>query len=261
MSYEFIRLDYDDGLALLTFNRPRNLNALNIPMVEELLHAVDAVVEAGARCLLITGAGRGFCTGADLAAVDDGQGPPPDAGRPLEIYFNPLFLKLADLPMPIVTAVNGPAAGAGCSLALCGDIVIASDTAYFLQAFVNIGLVPDMGSTWLLPRLIGKARAQAMMMLGERVTAIQALSWGMVYEVVDAEALPARAQAVAAKLAAGPTLAHRLIRQGIRDGLEESLIESLATERRNQAIAGASADFAEGVAAFIEKRSPVFRGR
>jgi 2-(1,2-epoxy-1,2-dihydrophenyl)acetyl-CoA isomerase len=178
----------------------------------------------------------------------------------LESHFNPLLERLFALPVPFITSVNGVAAGAGWSYALAGDIVIAAKSAYFLQAFVNIGLVPDVGSTWLLPRLAGRARAQAMMMLGERIPAETALDWGMVYKVVDDADLAASTRAVAEKLANGPTKSYALIRQGIRDCLDVSLSEGLMVERRNQLLAGRSADFVEGVSAFLQKRPAAFTG-
>lgn len=264
MTYTTIRFDEADGVATLTLDRPAALNALTTEVIDEMLDAVDRVRDGGtARCLLLTGAGRAFCSGADLAtggATGEGSGP-RDAGLRLETHFNPLLERLFALPVPFVTAVNGPAAGAGASLALAGDIVVAGASAYFLQAFVNIGLVPDVGATWLLPRLAGRARAQAMMMLGERVPAATALDWGMIWQVVADDALPATAQALAARLAAGPTQAYALIRHGIRDCLDAPLSAALAIERRNQRTAGQTADFAEGVTAFLQKRPARFTGK
>lgn len=266
MAYEHILLEEADGIATLTINRPQALNALHIGVIEEMIHAVDRLRDEGtARVLLLTGAGRGFSSGADLAGGGAGGGArgdgPIDAGKVLETHFNPLLERLFALPIPFITAVNGPAAGAGCSYALAGDIVIAGRSAYFLQAFVNIGLVPDVGSTWLLPRLAGRARAQAMMMLGERISAEQALDWGMVYKVVDDADLMTEARAVATKLAKGPTKAYALIRQGIRACMDTTLTEGLMVERRNQLHAGRTADFAEGVMAFLQKRPANFQGR
>jgi 2-(1,2-epoxy-1,2-dihydrophenyl)acetyl-CoA isomerase len=264
MAYTQIDFDETDGVATLTFNRPAALNALTTDLIEETIAAVDRVRDAGtARCLLLTGAGRAFCSGADLAtggAIGDASGP-RDAGQGLETHFNPLLERLFALPVPFVTAVNGPAAGAGASLALAGDIVVAAESAYFLQAFVNIGLVPDVGATWLLPRLAGRARAQAMMMLGERVPAATALDWGMIWQVVPDAELMATARALAARLAAGPTRTYGLIRQGIRAAMDSSLTEALAIERGNQRTAGRTADFAEGVAAFLAKRPAKFTGK
>lgn len=270
MSYEHVLFEEADGVATLTINRPQMLNALHVGVIAEMIHAVDRVADQGtARALLLTGAGRGFSSGADLAGGGAGGGGggsklpsgPVDAGKVLETHFNPLLERLFALPVPFVTAVNGPAAGAGCSFALAGDIVIAARSAYFLQAFINIGLVPDVGSTWLLPRLAGRARAQAMMMLGERIKAEQALDWGMIYQVVDDADLMPTATALAQKLAKGPTRSYALIRQGIRDCLDKPLTEALMVERRNQRLAGRSPDFAEGVSAFLQKRPAVFTGR
>jgi 2-(1,2-epoxy-1,2-dihydrophenyl)acetyl-CoA isomerase len=264
MTYQHILFEHDAGVATLTINRPTMLNALHVEVLAEMIDAVDRVRDEGsARALLLTGAGRGFSSGADLAgggAVGRTGDGPIDAGKVLESHFNPLLERLFALPVPFITAVNGPAAGAGCSFALAGDIVIAGRSAYFLQAFINIGLVPDVGATWLLPRLAGRARAQAMMMLGERIPAQTALDWGMIYQVVDdAELLPT-AQSLAARLANGPTRAYALIRQGLRDCLDKPLTEALMVERRNQRIAGRSADFTEGVAAFLQKRPAEFTG-
>lgn len=267
MAYEHILLDEADGVATLTINRPAQLNALHVGVIGELIDAVDRVRDGGtARALLLTGAGRGFSSGADLAGggaggAARGSGGPVDAGKVLETHFNPLLERLFALPLPFVTAVNGPAAGAGCSYALAGDIVIAARSAYFLQAFVNIGLVPDVGSTWLLPRLAGRARAQAMMMLGERISAEQALDWGLVYQVVDDATLMDTARTLAARLAKGPTRAYALIRQGIRQCMDKPLTDALMVERSNQLAAGRTADFGEGVAAFLQKRPAVFTGR
>ncbi|MBC7521524.1 MAG: enoyl-CoA hydratase/isomerase family protein [Sandarakinorhabdus sp.] len=265
MAYEHILFGEADGVATITFNRPAQLNALHLGVIDEMIHAVDRVRDEGtARVLVLTGTGRAFCSGADLAsggATGRGSDGPIDAGKGLETHFNPLLERLAALPVPFITAVNGLAAGAGCSYALAGDIVIAARSAYFLQAFVNIGLVPDVGSTWMLPRLVGKARAQAMMMLGEKIPAETAADWGMIYKVVDDADLAATVAAIAAKLAKGPTTSYTLIRQGLRDSLDMTLTEALMVERRNQMKAGRSADFAEGVMAFLQKRPAAFTGK
>ena len=267
MAYEHIIWSEADGVATLTINRPDRLNSLNTDVIREMIDAVDQIRDglSTARCLVLTGAGRGFSSGADLAPGTAGGGPssggPIDAGKVLETHFNVLLERLFALPVPVVTAVNGPAAGAGCSYALAGDIIVASKSAYFLQAFVNIGLVPDVGSTWLLPRMIGRARAARMMMLGERIPAELAYEWGLVSEVVDDPDLPARTAEIAKKLASGPTKALTLIRTGMRDCMDKSLTEGLMVERRNQMLAGRSADFAEGVMAFLQKRPAQFTGK
>jgi 2-(1,2-epoxy-1,2-dihydrophenyl)acetyl-CoA isomerase len=263
MAYAHILFEEADGVASLTLNRPAQLNAMNTAMVGEMIHALDRVRDEGtSRCLLLTGAGRAFSSGADLAGgeLSAGDGP-PDTGAVLESHFNPLFERLMALPVPVVCAVNGAAAGAGCSIALAGDIVLAGRSAYLLQAFINIGLVPDVGATWMLPRLAGKARATAMMMLGERIKADQAADWGLIYKMVEDEALADEARGLAQKLAAGPTRAHALIRHGIRACLDTSLADALRMERAHQREAGRTADFSEGVQAFLEKRPARFMGK
>jgi len=266
MDFEHILWTEEDGVATLTINRPDRLNALHAGVIAEMITAVDRIRdgESQARCLVLTGAGRGFSSGADLSGGGAGAalgGGPVDAGKVLETHFNVLLERLFALPVPFITSVNGPAAGAGCSYALAGDIVIAARSAYFLQAFVNIGLVPDVGSTWLLPRLAGKARAQAMMMLGERIPAETAADWGMIWKVVDDDRLAEETRALALRLAQGPTRALALIRQGIRQCLDSTLTEALMVERVNQLHAGRTADFAEGVSAFLQKRPAAFTGR
>lgn len=269
MTYENITLVIDKHVALLTFNRPQSLNALSIPMLVDMDDALDTILDPAhqVRCLLLTGSGRGFSSGADLAAggapgaTPSGKPRKIDAGRVLETHFNPLLERLLQLPIPFITAVNGVAAGAGCSFAVAGDIVLAARSAYFLQAFVNIGLVPDVGSSWLLPRLIGKARAQAMMMLGERVTAETAERWGLVYQMVEDEQLLPRAMDLAQRLAQGPTTALKLIRRLVHEGLENDLTSQLRQERVAQQQAGLTADFLEGVSAFLAKRPAHFSGR
>jgi 2-(1,2-epoxy-1,2-dihydrophenyl)acetyl-CoA isomerase len=266
MAYTTITLDAFDGVAVLKFNRPQVLNGLTVELLVEFDHALDTIMapDSGLRCVLLTGEGRGFSSGADLASgvasKASGSGK-IDAGRVLETHFNPLLERLMKMPIPLVTAVNGPAAGAGCSFAIAGDIVIAAQSAYFLQAFVNIGLVPDVGSTWMLPRLIGKARAQAMMMLGEKVPAQTALDWGMIYKVVaDADLMPT-AMAIAKKLADGPTTAIGLIRRQVRASYENTLTQQLRLEREDQLTAGQTSDFIEGVSAFLQKRPAAFSGK
>jgi len=260
MSWRTIRLEQGkDAVATITLERPDSLNALSAEMLEELRRAIEPANLAGARCLLLTGSGRGFSSGADLGGSKDVV--PGDVGAALEKYYNPLVLSLAALPIPFVAAVNGPAAGAGASLALSADIVIAARSAYFLQAFVNIGLIPDAGATWLLPRLAGRARAMEMIMLGERIPAEKALEWGMIACVVDDAELAAEAHALAARLAAGPTAALALIRRLARDSAQLPLADALAAERVAQSEAGRTADFREGAMAFLHRKPPRFEGR
>jgi len=259
MEFRHILLDVaPNNVATITLNRPDSLNALSAAMLEELGAAVESLPGSGARCLLLTGAGRGFSSGADLAGSG---GLPDDVGAALEAHYNPLVEALFALPMPVVAAVNGAAAGAGASLALCADIVVAARSAYFLQAFVNIGLIPDAGATWLLPRLAGRARAMEMMLLGERISAEQALDWGMIARVVDDQDLPSETAALAARLAAGPTVAYGLIRRLARDSARLPLTEALAAERVAQRDAGRTEDFKAAVLAFLQKRQPRFDGR
>jgi 2-(1,2-epoxy-1,2-dihydrophenyl)acetyl-CoA isomerase len=259
MAFEHIRLEHSQaGVATITLARPERLNALSGQTVDELRAAVEEAGRSGDRCLLLTGEGRGFSSGADLAA---GGGLPEDAGMALEQHFNPLIEALFALPIPVVAAVNGPAAGAGCSLALAADIVVAARSAYFLQAFVNVGLIPDAGATWLLPRLAGRARALEMMLLGERVSAEKALEWGMIARVVDDAHLASEAVALATRLAQGPTVALGLVRQLARDAEQLPLTGALAAERVAQRRAGETQDFKAAVMAFLQKRQPSFEGR
>jgi 2-(1,2-epoxy-1,2-dihydrophenyl)acetyl-CoA isomerase len=259
MEFEHIRLEHSPAaVATVTIARPDRLNALSGQTVDELRAAVEAVAASEARCLLLTGEGRGFSSGADLASAG---GLPEDAGLALEKHFNPLVEALFALDIPVVAAVNGPCAGAGCSLALAADIVVAGRSAYFLQAFVNIGLIPDAGATWLLPRLAGRARAMEMMLLGERVPADRALEWGLVSRVVEDEFLMEEAVSLATRLAQGPTVALGLIRRLARDSAQLPLSEALAAERAAQRDAGRTEDFRSAVMAFLDKRQPRFDGR
>ncbi|UVO52808.1 enoyl-CoA hydratase-related protein [Sphingomonas sp. SUN039] len=259
MTYETILTARDGDVLTITLNRPDRLNAATPEMFEEIGHAVDHL--DGARAVLIHGEGRGFCSGADLAArgerpLTGGEG----AYAALTGSFNPTMLKLSRLPVPIVTAVNGPAAGIGCSLALAADFCIAGESAYFLQAFVNIGLVPDGGASWMLARLIGKARATEMMLLGERIHGPKAAEWGLVHKSVADDAVLGEARTLAARLAAGPTMAIGLMRQGLAEALDGDYAAALQREAENQRQAGNSADAIEGAASFLMKRKAVFRG-
>lgn len=257
-----IRLDVTDAVATITLARPERLNAAPPAMFDEIAVALKSLPEAGARALLITGEGRAFCSGADLVGADGSSIAGGEATyQALTNSYNPAMLLLSQLPIPVVTAVSGAAAGIGCSLALAGDFTFAGRSAYFLQAFVNIGLVPDGGASWMLPRLIGKARATEMMMLGERIPAEKAADWGLIYKMVDDEALLAEAGALARRLADGPTVALGLMRRAIASGLDIDYAAGMGGEAINQRLAGQSADAAEGIRAFLEKRKPSFTGK
>lgn len=260
MTYETITLAIENRIATITLNRPERLNACPPQMADEISHALDNLGDA--RVLVLRGEGRAFCSGADLAGRGDrpigrGQG----AYISLTQHYNPMIMKLARLNVPIITVVQGPAAGIGCSMALIGDFVVAGKSGYFLQAFVNIGLVPDGGSTWLLPHLIGKARATQMMMLGEKISGEQAAEWGMVWKCVADDALADEVAALAARLAGGPTLAYSTIRANILTALEHGLADTLQAEAEGQRIAGNSEDAAEGGMAFLQKRKAEFKGK
>ncbi|PJK30375.1 enoyl-CoA hydratase-related protein [Minwuia thermotolerans] len=262
LDFEHILYEAKDGVGWITLNRPDRLNAFAPSMPLEIMAAVRAAGgDAAVRALAITGAGRGFCAGADLAggAARPAEGE-RDAGRLLEIAYNPMIRAMRDCPKPIVALVNGPCAGAGMSLALACDIVIAAKSAVFLQAFCNIGLVPDAGSTWYLPRSAGRARALGMALLGDKVTAEEAADWGMIWRAVDDDALMGEGGEVLRKLANGPTRGLGLIRRAVHESFEQGLDRQLDLERDSQRIAGSTKDFAEGVTAFLEKRPPRFTG-
>lgn len=261
--YDTIKLAIADTVATITLNRPERLNAAPIEMADEIVAALDEALAQGARAIVMTGEGRAFCSGADLAGGRDrSQGLGGDAAKAsLDGHYNPMMKKLADLPVPLVTAVNGPAAGVGCSIALAGDFVLAGKSAYFLQAFVNIGLVPDGGATWMLPRLIGKARAFEMMMLGEKIPADKAADWGLIYKTVEDDALIAEATALAKRLAKGPTLALGLMRRTAAENLDRGYHDALDAEANAQREAGNSDDAKIGAMAFLTKQKAAFTGR
>jgi 2-(1,2-epoxy-1,2-dihydrophenyl)acetyl-CoA isomerase len=262
MGFATILFETGDGFATLTLNRPDRLNSFNSAMHEEVATALGTVERDPAiRALLITGAGRGFCAGQDLNLREASAGGDFDAGAAIDRYYNPLVRRLKALPKPVVAAVNGPAAGAGANLALACDIVIAARSASFLQAFCRIGLVPDTGGTWFLPRLAGSARAMGLMLLGEPLPAATAAEWGLIWKVVEDEALMAEARALAGRLAQGPTVGLGLIKEALNRSLASTLDAQLDTERDLQRIAARSEDFREGVAAFLEKRPARFTGR
>ncbi|WP_287977323.1 enoyl-CoA hydratase-related protein [Sphingomonas sp.] len=246
-------------VLVLTLNRPDRLNAAPPSLFEAITAAVADL--DGARAILIQGAGRAFCSGADVGMGALGSEDPGAATHAaLTQSYNPAILAIAKAGVPVITAVRGPAAGIGCSLALAADFCIASESAYFLQAFVNIGLVPDGGASWLLPRLVGRARAAEMMLLGERVPAAKALDWGMIHKVVADDVLDDTALALATRLAAGPTVALGAIRRGLAAALETDLATALAREADDQRAMRGTADAMEGGMAFLQKRTPAFRG-
>lgn len=255
MTYETIRTARDGDVLTITLNRPERLNAAPPRMFDEIGSAIATL--DGARAVLIHGEGRAFCSGADLQGRGDGISGPYEA---LTEHYNPVMIALSRLPVPIISAVTGPAAGIGCSLALAADFCIAGETAYFLQAFVNIGLVPDGGASWMLARLIGKARATEMMLLGERVHGPKAAEWGLIYKSVADDAVLDEARALAHRLASGPTMALGLMRQGLAEALDGDYATALHREAESQRKAGSSADAMEGAASFLTKRKPVFRG-
>lgn len=263
MGYERIRLDYDGKIAVLKFNHPEVRNAVGAQMLTELGQAIREVRDRGAevRCLMITGEGAGFCAGANLADADrTKQRETQGAGDGLRSGYHPLLCAMRDLEMPIVTAVNGAAAGVGMSFALMGDIVVAGESAFFLQAFARIGLIPDGGATFLLPRLIGWGRAMELSMLAERLPAAKALDWGLINRMVADDQLVDEAMGIARKLADGPrSLA--LIRKAYWQTWSNSYETQLDLEARLQNEAGRSVDFKEGVSAFLEKRDAEFQGR
>ncbi|HEY2177051.1 MAG TPA: enoyl-CoA hydratase/isomerase [Caulobacteraceae bacterium] len=265
MGYAKIKVTREGSVGVITLADPATLNACGADMAGELLAAFKSEVmgETPARAILLTGEGRGFCSGANLTAGGqrplDGDGK-PDAGAALESTYNPLVTYMREMAVPLVTAVNGAAAGVGCSLALLGDLIVASESAYFLQAFRRIGLVPDGGSTYLLPRAVGKARAMEMALLGEKISAAKALEWGLINRCVPDATLMDEAMGVARALADGPA-SLGLTRQILWASLDADWPAQLHRERLAQKSAGKTADFAEGVGAFVAKRPAVFQGR
>lgn len=257
-----VLLDFDSGIAAITLNRPESLNSLNEDMHGRLAEALRRVRESEARAVLLTGAGRGFCAGQDLSDRKVRPGDtPPDLGQSLEDYYNPLIRGLRGLEVPVVCAVNGVAAGAGANIALACDIVLAARSASFIEAFCKIGLLPDSGGTFFLPRLIGTARAIGISMLGTKVTAEQAEAWGLIWKCVDDETLMTEARALTAHLARQPTKGLSLIKKALQASADNTLDAQLDLERDFQRQAGRTADYREGVSAFIEKREPNFRGQ
>lgn len=263
MDFNRVRLDIEGTTGILVLNHPEVMNAVSDEMLEGLMDAMDAVEDPanGLRCLIMTGEGRGFCSGANLQGRGDNKGGAPDAGSRLETAYHPFLRRLRNLEMPFLTAVNGPAAGVGMSFALMGDLVLCAKSAYFLQAFRRIGLVPDGGSTWLLPRLVGNARAKELSLLAEKLPAEKALDWGLVNRVYEDGDLLGEAKKLAGELAEGPTVSLSMIRELYWESTDNTYEEQLNLERQKQRVAGRTDDFKEGVRAFLEKRPAKFQGK
>jgi 2-(1,2-epoxy-1,2-dihydrophenyl)acetyl-CoA isomerase len=263
MSYETILFESNEGIARLTLNRPDRLNSFNVQMHREVREVLTQLAsDSSARVLVLGGAGRGFCAGQDLndrAVAPGGEG--VDLGDSIESYYKPLVLALRKLPLPVIAAVQGVAAGAGANIALACDIVIAARSASFIQSFSKIGLVPDSGGTWLLPRLVGNARALGLALLGEKLSAEQAAQWGLIWRCVEDDELAQTVDALARQFASGPTRGFARTKQAIYESWGRSFEEQLDVERDFQRELGRSRDYAEGVAAFMQKRTPTFTGR
>ncbi|HSC09001.1 MAG TPA: 2-(1,2-epoxy-1,2-dihydrophenyl)acetyl-CoA isomerase PaaG [Steroidobacteraceae bacterium] len=261
MNYQHILFDMQGGIARLTLNRPDKLNSFNTDMHAEVRDSLSRVAKDGARVLVLTGAGRGFCAGQDLGdrAVAPG-GARVDLGESIDNNYRPLILGLRDLPMPVIAAVNGVAAGAGANIALACDLVIAAKSASFVQAFCRLGLVPDSGGTWLLPRLVGTPRAIGLALLGDKLSAEQAAQWGLIWRCVEDAELASTVDQLATRLAAAPTLGLARTKQAIHAAWSRTLEEQLTLERDFQRELGYSDDYVEGVAAFTQKRDPKFVG-
>ncbi len=258
MTYETIDFKVESGIARLTLNRPDRLNAFTVQMHEEVADALARLERE--RCLVLTGAGRGFCAGQDLNDRAVAPGQPVDLGESVEQRYNPLIRRLTSLPMPVIARVNGVAAGAGANIALACDIVVAARSAKFIQSFAAIGLIPDSGGTWLLPRLVGQARALGLALTGEPLEAERAAAWGMIWKAVDDDALDAEVDALARRFAAGPPLGLARTKRMIREGWGQGLDEALDAQRDAMRELGFTDDYREGVAAFMERRPPRFSG-
>ncbi|QSI29272.1 2-(1,2-epoxy-1,2-dihydrophenyl)acetyl-CoA isomerase [Variovorax sp. RKNM96] len=267
MSEPLVLTSNAGAVHTLSLNRPAALNSFTTELHAELMAALESAAgDDSVRCVVLTGAGRAFCAGQDLAdpavAPDPTPGAAPkDLGRMISTYYAPLVARLRSMPVPVVAAVNGVAAGAGANLALCCDLVVAGRSASFIQAFTKIGLVPDTGGTWLLPRLVGSARALGIALLGDKLPAEEAARIGLIWQCVDDAALPDAAAALASKLAAMPTRALVATRQALAAAQDMSLDDALAEEARLQREMGNANDYREGVEAFRAKRAPVFKDR
>jgi len=258
MNYQSIRFDITRDVATITLNRPEKLNALTPDMADEMRHALSSCEDA--RAILIRGEGRAFCSGADLSAIMANGDPGEGAYEALAKHYNPLVLDIAQHALPVVAEVKGPAAGIGFSIALASDFCIIEEAAYFLQAFVNIGLVPDGGASWMLPRLVGKSRATEMMMLGEKIHCRQAIELGLAHRCVPEPMLVNEAFALAQRLAAGPTRALGMMKANLFAALDHSYSATMALEAEAQREAATTEDAKEGIAAFLGKRKAAFKG-
>ncbi|HHT7471154.1 TPA: 2-(1,2-epoxy-1,2-dihydrophenyl)acetyl-CoA isomerase PaaG [Raoultella planticola] len=259
----FILSEVEQGVMTITLNRPDRLNSFNDLMHQQLAACLtQAERDDNVRCLLITGAGRGFCAGQDLNDRNvDPSGPAPDLGLSVERFYNPLVRRLAALPKPVIAAVNGVAAGAGATLALGCDIVLAARSANFVMAFSKLGLVPDCGGSWFLPRVAGRARAMGLALLGEKLSAEQAAQWGMIWQLVEDAELADTSHQLARHLATQPTFGLGLIKKALQVSETNGLDAQLDLERDYQRLAGRSDDYREGVSAFLTKRPPQFSGK
>ena len=262
MEYHHIKVEVKDGVQVITLNRPEVLNSFHLPMAREVQDALGvAAGDDHIRAVLLTGEGRGFCAGQDLAAINIDGASKEELGDTVRAQYNPIVRAIRRLEKPVICAVNGVAAGAGANIAFACDLVFASTEASFIQSFCRIGLIPDSGGTFFLPRLVGVARASGLALLGGKVGAAQAKEWGLIWETCEPAALMPRAMEVAASLATQPTRGFGLTKQAFNESLVNDLDAQLDLEADLQAEAGSTEDFAEGVAAFRAKRSPVFRGR
>ena len=258
-----VLISVESGVQRITLNRPEKLNALNPEMHQALRRALEQAIDDSAiRAVLLTGAGRGFCTGQDLSERNVAPGAAPiDLSVSIGSHYNPLVRRMRELPKPIVCAVNGVAAGAGANIALACDLVIAARSASFVQSFARLGLVPDSGGTWFLPRLVGNARAAGLALLGDQLSAEQAQAWGLIWEVVEDDALSSRSMELARRLAEGPTKGYGLVKKALNAAWGNSLDAQLDLERDLQREAGLTHDYREGVAAFMQKRKPQYKGK
>jgi 2-(1,2-epoxy-1,2-dihydrophenyl)acetyl-CoA isomerase len=262
MVFETILFSAEAGIARITLHRPERLNSFTVQMHGEIAEALSEIERSPEiRTLLITGAGRGFCAGQDLSDRAVVPGAEVDLGYSVESYYNPMIRRIVALPFPVICAVNGVAAGAGASLALAADLVIAAKSAKFIQSFANIGLIPDSGGTWVLPRLVGQARALGMALTGKPIAAAQAADWGMIWDAVDDDALIETVEALLAQFATAPTSGLAATKAMIRESWLHSFNEELDLQRDAMRRLGRTADYQEGVAAFLAKRPPNFRGR